>query len=63
MVEGFRVIVKSLKDIWGEMFMLVLMNLFTLLCQLVIIPGPPAMAALYAMCNRVANDYAVSWDN
>lgn len=63
MVEGFRVIIKSLKDIWGEMFMLVLMNLFTLLCQLVIIPGPPAMAALYAMCNRVANDYAISWDN
>jgi uncharacterized membrane protein YesL len=62
MVEGFRVIVKSIKDIWGEMFMLVLMNLFTLLCQVVIIPGPPAMAALYAMCNRVANDYAVSWE-
>lgn len=62
MVEGFRVVVKSFKDIWGEMFMLVLMNLFTLLCHLVIIPGPPAMAALYAMCNRVANDYAVSWE-
>jgi uncharacterized membrane protein YesL len=62
MVEGFRVVVKTFKDIWGEMFMLVLMNLFTLLCQVVIIPGPPAMAALYAMCNRVANDYAVSWE-
>ena len=62
MIEGFRVIVKTFKDIWGEMFMLVLMNLFTLLCQIVIIPGPPAMAALYAMCNRVANDYAVSWE-
>jgi uncharacterized membrane protein YesL len=62
MIEGFRVVLKSFKDIWGEMFMLVLMNMFTLLCQVAIIPGPPAMAALYAMCNRVANDYAVSWE-
>jgi len=62
MVEAFRVLVKSAKDIWGEMFMLVLMNLFTLLCTVVIVPGPPAWAALYAMCNRVANDYAISWE-
>lgn len=63
MVEAFRVIVKTVKDIWGEMFNLVLMNLFTLICLVVVIPGPPALAALYAMCNRVANDYAISWDN
>ncbi len=62
MIEAGRVIVKTVKDIWGEMFMLVLMNLFTLLCTVVIIPGPPAWAALYAMCNRVANDYAISWE-
>lgn len=62
MVEGMRVVVKTVKDIWGEMFMLVLMNLFTLLCTIVIIPGPPAWAALYAMCNRISNDYAVSWE-
>jgi uncharacterized membrane protein YesL len=62
MAQGFRVIVKTVKDIWGEMFMLVMMNVFTLLCTIVIIPGPPAWAALYAMCNRIANDYAVSWE-
>jgi len=61
-IEAFRVIVKTVKDVWGDMFMLVLMNLFTLLCTVVVIPGPPAWAALYAMCNRIANEYAVSWD-
>ena len=62
MIEAFRVIVKTAKDVWGDMFMLVLMNLFTLLCTIVIIPGPPAWAALYAMCNRISNEYAVSWE-
>ena len=62
MIEAFRVIVKTVKDFWGDMFMLVLMNLFTLLCTIVIIPGPPAWAALYAMCNRISNEYAVSWE-
>jgi uncharacterized membrane protein YesL len=61
-MEAFRVIVKTVKDIWGEMFMLVLMNLFTLLCLIVIVPGPPAWAALYAVSNRIANDYAISWE-
>jgi len=63
MVEALRVVFKTLKDLWGEMFNLALMNLFTLLCLAVVIPGPPAMMALYAMCNRVANDYAISWEH
>jgi uncharacterized membrane protein YesL len=63
MIDAFRVVVKTFKDIWGEMFNLVLMNVFTLLCVVVIIPGPPAVMALYAVCNRIANDYAVSWDH
>lgn len=63
MVDAFRVIIKTFKDIWGEMFNLVLMNLFTLLCLAVVIPGPPALLALYAVGNRIANDYAVSWDH
>ena len=63
MVDAFRVVVKTARDIWGEMFNLVLMNLFTLLCVAVVIPGPPAVMALYAVCNRIANDYAVSWEH
>jgi uncharacterized membrane protein YesL len=63
MVEGLRVAVKALKDLWGEMFNLVSMNLFTLLCLAAVIPGPPAVVALYAVCNRIANDYAISWEH
>ncbi|PJF47095.1 MAG: DUF624 domain-containing protein [Chloroflexi bacterium] len=63
MIDAFRVAVKTFKDIWGEMFTLVLMNVFTLLCLIVILPGPPAMMALYAVCNRIANDYAVTWEH
>ncbi|GIV85441.1 MAG: hypothetical protein KatS3mg052_2448 [Candidatus Roseilinea sp.] len=63
MIDAFRVAVKTFQDIWGEMFTLVLMNVFTLLCLIVIIPGPPSVMALYAVCNRIANDYAVSWEH
>ncbi|MCS7054616.1 MAG: DUF624 domain-containing protein [Thermoflexales bacterium] len=63
MVDAFRVVVKTFKDIWGEMFNLVLMNVFTMLCIAVVIPGPPAVMALYAVCNRIANDYAISWEH
>jgi len=92
MPSAFRVVVKTFKDIWGEMFSLVLMNLFTLLCvvaplaiiflasQLLGAPpslpvvaaalvisaispfGSAAWVALYHVGNRIANDYAVSWD-
>lgn len=63
MFDAFRVAAKTFKDIWGEMFNLVLMNVFTLLCLIVVIPGPPAVLALYAVCDRIANDYAVSWEH
>jgi uncharacterized membrane protein YesL len=63
MAAAFRVIGKTLKDIWGEMFYLVLMNLFTLMCIVLIIPGPAAWVALYHIANRIANDYALSWDH
>jgi uncharacterized membrane protein YesL len=63
MAEALRVVVKTLKDLWDEMFNLVLMNIFTLLCLVVIIPGPPAMMALYAVCNRIAHSYAISWEH
>lgn len=92
MPSAFRVIIKTFKDIWGEMFLLVLMNLFTLLCvagplvilllisqvlgfapSLLVVAivllvsaispfGAAALVALYHVGNRVANDFAVSWD-
>ncbi len=92
MGNAFRVVVKTFKDIWGEMFLLVLMNLLTLVCMapsfalcvlavnalfepglltLVLFVavfatvwpfGSVAMLALHHVANRVANDYAISWD-
>ena len=60
---AIRVIGRSLRDIWDEMLLLGLMNIVTLLAQATIVLGPPAMAGLHAMCNRVANGFAISWDN
>ncbi|MCS6773647.1 MAG: DUF624 domain-containing protein [Anaerolineae bacterium] len=62
MLDALRVLWKTLQDLWGEMFYLVLMNLLTLVLMLLVIPGPPAWVALCAVCNRVANDYAISWE-
>lgn len=62
MLDALRVTWKTLQDLWGEMFHLVLMNLLTLLLLLLVVPGPPAWVALGAVCSRVANDYAISWE-
>ncbi|HQV68930.1 MAG TPA: DUF624 domain-containing protein [Thermoflexales bacterium] len=62
MLNPFRVIWRAFRQIWDDMLILVLMNLFTLVCTLVIIPGPAAWVALNAMCNRCANLNAISWE-
>lgn len=62
MLNPFRVIWRAFRQIWDDMLILVLMNLFTLACSLVIIPGPAAWVALNTMCNRCANLNAISWE-
>lgn len=62
MLNPFRVIWRSMKQIWEDLLILILMNLLTLVCAIVIIPGPAAWVALNAMCNRSANLNAISWD-
>lgn len=98
MINAFRVLWKTIKDIWEDMLLLVLMNVLTLVCgipmfaallippylvlatsettQPVIvallialvlmipttIPFAGAWFALYAVCNRVANGFAISWE-
>ena len=49
------IIVRVFQDCWDDMFTLMLCNLLWLLAQLLIIPGPPATAALFAVTNRVAH--------
>ena len=97
-MSAFKVIWKSIKDIWEDMLLLVLMNLLTVVCGLPLfavigvpayvamgstdpvpslisslivgmvlsiplsIPYAGAYFALNAVCNRVANGFAISWD-
>ncbi len=61
MLQALRVIGRTLRFIWEEMFHLLPMNLVTMLCFLLVIPSAPAWLALNAVCNRIAHAYAVSF--
>ncbi len=63
MIEALRVVAKTFRDLWDEMFNLVLMNLVTLVLIVLIVPGPPAWLALHAVAHRIANDYAIRWEH
>ena len=91
MINAVQVIWKTVKCIWEDMLLLVLMNALTFVCALpaaiaayfalslapspllayvffmvavipTTIPFAGAWAALNATSNRVANEYAISWD-
>jgi uncharacterized membrane protein YesL len=49
------IVVRVLQNYWDDMFGLMLCNLLWLLAQILIIPGPPATAALFTVTNRVAH--------
>ena len=61
-MKAFIVFGRACKFIWEDMLLLILMNMLTLLCCVLIIPGPAAWAALCHMCNRVSNEFAISWE-
>jgi hypothetical protein len=99
MITAFRVLWKTIKDIWEDMLLLVLMNIFTIVCGIPLfaaigipiylgvvapadqpsplisllmvalvasipasLPYAGALFALYAVCNRIANGFAISWE-
>ncbi|MCL4505124.1 MAG: hypothetical protein M1434_04000 [Chloroflexi bacterium] len=98
MISAIKVLWKSVKDIWEDMLLLVLMNLLTIVCGLPLfaalgipvylallstapapaliqaliiglvlsipasLPYAAAWFALNAVCNRVANGFAISWE-
>lgn len=55
MDRPFAVIGRALRDYWDEAFNLMLCNLIWFFAQLLVIPGPPATAALFFVTNRVAH--------
>ncbi|MDH7489899.1 MAG: hypothetical protein QHH80_10375 [Anaerolineae bacterium] len=58
MVDVFRVLWRSLRDVYDEMFMLMGVNSFTLLMCLPIVTIPPALAGAAFVAHRVAHGLA-----
>lgn len=55
MDKPLSIIGRALRSYWEEGFNLLLINLLWFLAQLLVIPGPPATAALFAVTNHVAH--------
>jgi uncharacterized membrane protein YesL len=63
MKNVFRIFWEALKDFWDELFLLVLMNVVTVLLAIPIITLPPALAGLWNVANRVAQGKVVCWSD
>lgn len=63
MKDAFRVFWEALKDLWDELFLLALMNIFTLLLAIPVVTLPPALAGLWNGANRAAKGKAISWSD
>ena len=63
MRDALRVFGEALRDTYDELFLLVLLNTVTVLLLLPVVTGPPAVAGLWAVGNRVARGEAVAWRN
>jgi uncharacterized membrane protein YesL len=59
MRDAFRILSESLQDVYGEILLVVPLSLVTLLLQLPLITGPPALAAMWAVGNQIARGEAV----
>lgn len=58
-----RVVWEALKDLWDELFRLMLMNVVTVLLVIPVVTFPPALAGLWSAANRVAKGRAVDWSD
>ncbi len=54
MSDGLAVLKSAFARWWAELITLAFLNVIWLGCQLVIIPGPPATATMYAAARRLA---------
>ncbi len=57
----FRVFWEALKDFWDEMFLLLLMNIVTVLLVIPVVTFPPALAGLWNVANLVAGGRTIGW--
>ncbi len=58
MVDAFRVVWRSLRDVYDEMFLLLGVNSFTLLMCLPVVTIPPSLAGAAFVAHRVAHGLA-----
>jgi uncharacterized membrane protein YesL len=59
----FRVFWEAVKGLWDELFILVLMNIVTLLLALPVVTFPPALAGLWNAANLVAKGKSIHWSD
>jgi len=63
MKNVFRVFWEALKDLWDELFILVLMNVVTTLLVIPVVTFPPALAGLWNVANQVVDGRSVHWSD
>ena len=59
----FRVFWEALKNYWDELFILMLMNIVTVLLMVPVVTFPPALAGLWNAANLVANGKSIHWSD
>lgn len=60
MSAAWRVFGAALRDTWRELWFTFVADLFWLLCQLLILPGPPATLALFYCAHQLAQGEVIS---
>jgi hypothetical protein len=63
MKHVFRVFWEALKEFWDELFLLMLMNVVTVLLVIPVITFPPALAGLWSAANLVAKGRSIHWSD
>jgi uncharacterized membrane protein YesL len=59
MVAVIEVIQAAFRDLWSDVWTVLVCNLLWLLSIVLIVPGPPATLALFYFCNRLAHGEVV----
>jgi len=59
----FQVFWEALKNFWDELFLLMLMNIVTVLLVAPVVTFPPALAGLWSVANLVAKGRSIHWSD
>ncbi len=61
MRDNLGVLWEAMKNFWDELFLLMLMNVVTVLLSVPVLTFPPALAGLWNVANRAARGRAIHW--